>query len=72
MNTVHELLEGMIILLRFLVRDWANFDDDMSVKDCLAQMKEHLNQHMGESIGITLCVLCRGVIGVAMAISIMD
>ncbi|EER17105.1 atlastin, putative [Perkinsus marinus ATCC 50983] len=34
--------------LEFLVRDWANFDDDMSVKDCLAQMKEHLNQHMDE------------------------
>ncbi|KAF4665462.1 Alkyltransferase-like protein 1 [Perkinsus olseni] len=34
--------------LEFLVRDWANFDDDMSIKDCVAQMKEHLDQHMDE------------------------
>ncbi|KAF4670320.1 Alkyltransferase-like protein 1 [Perkinsus chesapeaki] len=34
--------------LEFLVRDWANFDDDMTVRECVAQMNEHLAQHMDE------------------------
>jgi len=31
--------------LEFLVRDWANFEDEWSLEECRAQMKEHLAQH---------------------------
>jgi len=32
--------------LDFLVRDWANFEDEWSVEQCRAQMREHLDRHL--------------------------
>ena len=34
--------------LRFLVRDWANYEDDWTVQQCEEQMQQHLDQHLSK------------------------
>merc|ERR1719330_1533722 len=35
--------------LDFLVRDWANFEDEWTMEQCREQMQQHLNRHVDPS-----------------------